>query len=191
MVGNDVVDLGDGEVLAPRHPRFDERVFCPRERALLAASDGRERLRWILWAAKEAAYKLARKRDPRTVFSPPRFSVSLGERLRGRVAHAGALFEVAVRAERDLVHAVASDGSSPGERLLCGAAAAADLRDPSASVRDLAIRGVAAQLGVPEEDLCVERSARIPRLRARGRALDLSLSHHGRFVAFACDPVAA
>ncbi|MGH7855988.1 MAG: 4'-phosphopantetheinyl transferase family protein, partial [Candidatus Binatia bacterium] len=81
MVGNDVIDLRDPET-APgsQHPRFDARVFAPAERALLGASTDARRLRWILWAAKEAAYKVARKIDARAVFSPRRFVVDLAAR---------------------------------------------------------------------------------------------------------------
>ncbi len=59
MVGNDIVDLGDAETCnGPSHPGFDARVFAPVERRALAASPAPNRLRWSLWAAKEAAYKL-------------------------------------------------------------------------------------------------------------------------------------
>jgi hypothetical protein len=37
----------------------------------------------------------------------------------------------------------------------------------------------------------IGRSGRIPTVEVDGRGLDLSLSHHGRFVAFACDLGAA
>ena len=74
MVGDDVVDLGDPEARAV-HPRFDARVFGTAERALLAASREPECLRWVLWAAKEAAWKLAAKRGPRPIFSPVGFAV--------------------------------------------------------------------------------------------------------------------
>ena len=58
MIGNDIVDLRDPEVQpGASHPRFDRRVFAPEERSALAASGARERLRWILWAAKEAGRK--------------------------------------------------------------------------------------------------------------------------------------
>ena len=80
MIGNDVVDLLDPESLPETlHPRFDTRVFTAREREAIAASPGDDaaRARWKLWAAKEAAYKLARKRRPATVFSPHRFAVEV------------------------------------------------------------------------------------------------------------------
>ncbi len=76
MLGNDVVDLCDRDSHPTTlHPRFDERVFTDGERAALAASDSIGRERWRIWAAKEAAYKAARKLDARICFSPRRFVV--------------------------------------------------------------------------------------------------------------------
>ncbi len=64
-IGNDVVDLSDPETRQQGlHPRFDERVFDPRERALLGDSDSPHVLRWAFWAAKESAYKALKRLDP-------------------------------------------------------------------------------------------------------------------------------
>jgi len=82
MLGNDVIDLGDPETLpGALHPRFDARVFTPHERAALANAARPERLRWRLWALKEAAYKCLKKLEPQTGFSPQRFAVQLAELL--------------------------------------------------------------------------------------------------------------
>ena len=90
MIGNDVVDLRDPETRpGAQHARFDARVFAASERLALERSRDAGRLRWILWAAKESAFKAARRCDPATVFAPSHFVVELGEGLRGRVRHAG------------------------------------------------------------------------------------------------------
>ncbi|MFB3117247.1 MAG: 4'-phosphopantetheinyl transferase superfamily protein, partial [Myxococcota bacterium] len=73
LVGNDVVDLHDPETLQEAlHPRFDARVFTSVELEALSvsapASASRHELRWTLWAAKESAYKLAKKLDPSVRF---------------------------------------------------------------------------------------------------------------------------
>jgi hypothetical protein len=47
---------------------------------------------------------------------------------------------------------------------------------------------VAERLGLAAGEMRVERRGRIPRLLLPGAgALDLSLSHHGRLVSFACE----
>jgi phosphopantetheinyl transferase (holo-ACP synthase) len=184
MIGNDVIDLLDPET-APgsAHPRFDRRVFAPKERLLLAASTDSRRLRWILWAAKEAAYKVARKLDRRAVFSPPRFVVDLDA---CEVHWEGRRLSLDVDSDDDRVHAVASIGETASGPIRVAAELVGDAA-PGAAVRSLACRTLAPFLGLAENALDVDRVDRIPRLTAEGRPLpvDLSLSHHGRFVAFA------
>src|SRR5574337_2138325 len=77
MVGNDVVDLADPQCLPlGTHPRFDQRVFAQSELRLIHASATPAWMRWMLWAAKESAYKILRKQDPAMTFAPRRFVVA-------------------------------------------------------------------------------------------------------------------
>lgn len=187
MVGNDVVDLADLEVCnGPAHPRFDARVFAPEERRALEAESVPNRLRWTLWAAKEAAYKLAVKRDPNVIFSASRFVVTLDQSLQGEVEHPGGRVAVTLATRGDAVHAVAHDAAAP--EIVTALASWAGAADASGAVRRLAVRDVAARLGVRESHVRIGRRGRVPTLSLCGsdRHLDLSLSHHGRYVAFAC-----
>jgi phosphopantetheinyl transferase len=195
VIGNDVVDLEDPETRAgATHPRFDARVFAGPELAWLRRSGAPERLRWMLWAAKEAAWKVARKLDPRAAFAPLRFAVQLDGSLRGRVEHAGRSLWLAVSADASSVHAIASDAElDPGRLLLgqqrLGAAAAASSAEPGLAVRRLAVHELALRLGAAPGELEIGQRGRIPELRRRGEPtdIDLSLSHHGGLVAFACE----
>ncbi len=195
MLGNDVVDLTDPEARpGATHPRFDARVFTPAELERLRGSGAPHRLRWMLWAAKEAAYKLLRKVDARTIFSPVRFQVALDATLRGQVRHGDRVVSLRLGEGEDSLHAIATDERTPESRILTETA---ELEDPAgalpgtggAAARALAVEHIAGRLGVDPEELEIERRGRIPTLRHRGEetGLDLSLSHHGRFVAFACD----
>jgi hypothetical protein len=194
MVGNDVVDLRDEDSLREFAPRFDARVFSDDELASLDSSPSRSRRRWQLWAAKEAAYKVAVKADSATVFSPAHFRVSLpeGEEM-GEVEFEGRALPVRVVIEDDAVHAVA--GTEP-DRLVVGAVridpADANLQSPDAEsreVRRFASERLAHELHVDEQEVEIRKSGRIPELWAKGRraAADLSLSHHGGVVGFACE----
>ena len=190
MIGNDIVDLGDGETrLEACHSRFDQRVVAPEEFELLAAAPQRERMRWILWSAKEAAYKAARRACANTVFSPSRFVVQLNQALHGVVRHGSRRWDVRIQLDGDCVHAVACDekfhsDSIWGARQLIGEGDG----EPSEEVRCFAKTEVASRLGLPVDQLRIERSGRIPQLLFAGSApfADLSLSHHGAYVGFAC-----
>ena len=188
MVGNDVVDLADAEA-APgaNHSRFDARVFGPRERCRLQAADDVGRMRWILWAAKESAYKAVRRRDPGAIFSPVRFEVALDAELRGCVRHPGGALEVRIELSGDCVHALAAAAPHEPETLLRGVAVV-EGGDPGERVRALAIGALAQHFDTDPDALSIRRVGRIPQLflGAADTACPLSLAHHGRFAAWAC-----
>jgi phosphopantetheinyl transferase (holo-ACP synthase) len=192
MVGNDVVDLHSRAVVAgPRHPRFDARVFAPSEHRALRESPEPNALRWSFWAAKEAAYKVAKKLDAATVWSPLRFVVSLDFAGDGTVEHAGRRIPVRIDADAERVHAVAIDRVEALPAVHARVAELPDVSaDPSAAVRQLAREELAPLLGAAPDALEIARRERIPVLRLAGRdaPFDLSLSHHGRFVAYAAEP---
>jgi hypothetical protein len=88
------------------------------------------------------------------------------------------------------VHAVARRAGDERRIVRAVATLARPELDPGHVVRRLATTAIAGLLGVARAELGIERVARVPVLVLRGRriAADLSLSHHGRFVAFACAP---
>ncbi len=185
MIGNDVVDLADPETRpGTSHPRFDARVFGPDELAALAADPAPARLRWTLWAAKEAAYKVARKLEPRTVFAPRRFRVRLAAGGGGYVDWESATLPLRLASGPDWVHAIVSSpgaGAFRSRRLALPPASS-----PGAAVREHALRQLTALLGGP---LAIGKAERIPFLHRNGARLraDLSLSHHGRYAAWVCE----
>ena len=189
MIGNDIVDLGDSESRTEeRHPRFDERVFDPSELHALSQAPSVEQMRWILWAAKESAYKAARRHQRETIFSPRRFVVNLDHELRGSVRVGDRYYEVQVDLDGSCIHAVVA-GSVLCEDTIWGTRRLSDERgDPSQQVREFAIESVARRLEVSDGDVRVTHSGRIPELRIRGRSQPaaLSLSHHGAYLGFAC-----
>jgi phosphopantetheinyl transferase len=190
MVGNDVVDLSDPESSRDAcHSRFDRRVFTPEEFEVFSDDHTDVQRRWILWSAKEAAYKAARRECAGIRFSPTHFVVSLDRSLCGSVRVGIRRWPVRVRIDGDCVHAVVSENESfastlSGSRRLL----TAGLRDPSQEVRRFAIASIAAGLGVSASDLRIEKTNRIPQLIVAGEAapVALSLSHHGSYVGFAC-----
>jgi hypothetical protein len=192
-VGNDVVDLGDPETrLAGLHPRFDERVFCAAERKALEASRLRHRLHWALWAAKESAYKARKRLEPEAVFSPREFEVELsplpttggGGVAVGRAFYRGDVFELEVRLDGASVHALATSADEAGARVLWKVERA--LCDPGVAARRLAATAIGAALGLDPAGLRIVRRPPVAIDRGRRIEVDVSLSHHGRFVAFAC-----
>jgi hypothetical protein len=187
-LGNDVVDLDDAEArLDGLHPRWTDRVFTAAERAAIAASDEPRRLHWALWAAKESAYKALVRRDAGAAFSPRAFAVELASLpaqgvARGRVVHRGCdAFSLEVEADEGFVHALARPEGSAGGVLSRVALAEGPA---GAAVRELAAGAIGSSLELVSGLLRIE--GRPPAAVWPAGRLDVSLSHHGRFVAFAC-----
>ena len=197
MIGNDVVDLAHASVQAgAQHPRFHARVFAECERAELARHPEEGAMRWHFWAAKEAAYKAAKKSAPETIWSPAKFVVELRDAGDGgdgdaRVRHDARVFVVRFLQTQPRLECVHALARAQGERNENGSTMYGVARvrggDPSAAVREHARQALARRLKLARARLRIETRARIPFLTVDGAraAFDISLSHHGRFVAWA------
>ena len=197
LVGNDVVDLRDPENQPEAiHQRFDRRVFTPAERARLCMEATAHRTRWRMWAAKESAFKVARKLDPRVRFLPRSFSVHPVGNARSIVRHSLGRFEVSFSGAEDWVHAIATPSFGPGvealrrgplaviERVQQGKSAAANA---SVRVRAMARSAIGSALSISPSEIRIVTADSIPAALWKKLPLpvDLSLSHHGRFLACA------
>jgi hypothetical protein len=195
LIGNDVVDLEDEETrLRALHPRFVNRVFTSEEQERIAASRAPRRALWALWAAKEASYKLLKKLDPATLFAHRAFVIQPWGKIGpdgdpvGVARYQRLRLRIQWRIRADHLHAVAlsptaADGS--GEDLRWRSFHWRLRSEHSAVVRADAVGALEAWLGAPRELRIV--GSRPPRLLQAGAAtgVDLSLSHHGRWVAWA------
>lgn len=123
VVGNDVVDLtADRTRGKARNQRFLQRILDPVERAYVANSAEADLALWRLWAAKEAAYKIASKLLPEPpVFEHAAFGVrwsaddaaAKGVRT-GTVRWQDVEVVVVVTHDGDHVHAVGHAGEPGG-----------------------------------------------------------------------------
>jgi phosphopantetheinyl transferase len=197
LVGNDLVDLRDPENQPTAiHRRFDERVFTPAEHARLRIQATAHRTRWRMWAAKESAFKVARKLDPRVRFLPRLFSVQPTGTAGAVVRHASGRFEVSFLGADDWVHAIATLSPASGieafrrgpaamvERVQQGKSAALNA---SERVRALARSAIGSALSIAPSEIRITSADGVPVAfwKRSPLPIDLSLSHHGRYVACA------
>ena len=213
-VGNDIVDLKEpGNRGKSGDDRFLGRVFTAEERGLIARAAAPDTRLWSLWAAKEAAYKAVSGGDPGgdqlSVCSIPRrypvhldaesaagtkaAAVGAAACLTGRVITPRGEMALCVTVTDDYVHALVAglDADFAGiiqrvDRM----DEVADPGDPSAFVRGQLLAEISRRLDCPLDDLTVRKDPNAsgpPRVYRRDRPLaaDISLSHDGRFSAFA------
>ncbi|HWV38074.1 MAG TPA: 4'-phosphopantetheinyl transferase superfamily protein [Vulgatibacter sp.] len=202
IVGNDVVDLDDPEARgAARRDRFVRRILRPAERRAVEASSDPDAALWARFAAKEAAYKAAVRLHGGAPSAPAAYEVA--EDLAWVRLHALRLHLVvetpAPRASGRpaFVHAVAFSGDWDDRPRF---AAGPHRGDPGADARSLLAESAAASLGCDPSRLRIVRDPIAgswdgfgpPRLHLDGLPLPapVSLSHHGRFVAYAHGAVA-
>lgn len=77
MVGNDIVDLIEANKTSNwQHPRFLSKLFTPLEQDLINNSDSSFVMIWRLWSMKEAAYKLFTQNNSGRFFNPKGFECS-------------------------------------------------------------------------------------------------------------------
>lgn len=211
-LGNDLIDL------RARHnrgraeqPRFLARVLSASERSQLADEAAGDVGFALLWSAKEAAYKAAKKVQPTLVFAPGRWQLTCSnlQLHDGRQCGSVLIAEqppitVCWHHDAHWLHclAVLGEGSEPIDSAVmalpdCTPAAAFSERErdsfsraPSAAVRTLAKR-LLAQRGIHDSEIVRQRSdGRLlpPQVFSHGVARDdiqLSLSHDGDYVAAA------
>ena len=194
LIGNDLVDLNDPQAdPGSIHPRFDQRILTDHEHRLVKSASSAHRFRWMLWAAKESAFKVLKKIDAKIAFHPQDFEVSIDSLDRMSVHHNGLVLETLVYSAPRWVHAVTTAGSKfsmSGNRMHSRVFDLQSIEtgvDQSAEVRTFTRRTLSAWLGVSWQEVEVVTENRIPRALKKGRALDidLSLSHDGNFVACA------
>ncbi len=203
LVGNDIVDLRDPWSQPDKvHARFDTRAFTPAERAGILASGSAHHLRWSLWAAKESAFKVARKLDSDVRFFPREFAVRMLGNAKAEVSHRVGRFSVWLDGADEWVHAVAlpmTDPAPSGVGTRIGRVEKEDEDPPDRAdspdrgerpgirVREVARAAVGSVMNVPSAEIEIVAEQGIPTLCRRDERLpvDLSLSHHGRFVACA------
>ena len=190
IVGNDVVDLR-APAIAQHHlrPRFIQRVLCESEQAGLALAEEPKRMLWALFAAKEAAYKVAVKLGMNPGFEHRNFEVSPEF---DSVQYRDLRMHLRMSGGPEAVHAITATTT---ETVLFAAAAATGSMDNSAAARSLLCTTVGAVLQCDAGELEVVREPTPgswdgfapPRLLQRGAPIDadVSLSHDGRFIGFA------
>lgn len=133
-IGNDLIDLRARDTGGKADDdRFVQRVFTRREIDLIRQSPDRDLTLWMLWAGKEAVYKVAKKMSPAALFAHRCFDVVPGsaaneitagtERVVGWVELAGVAgvekVRIPVEWERtaELIHCIALEAPAPGHRV--------------------------------------------------------------------------
>lgn len=214
-MGNDIVDLNTPwAVNKSRNARFMAKVFTEDETQAIGQSGNPDAMLWALWAAKETAYKVTAKSIPDALFSPLKYRVKLvrGEAANtentqtGTVTTQSGIVTVCVFFHENHVHCIGINGNHRDTGKLyhgygCGESECEDCPSLSPAAREslaarkLALKHIAQCCGRNIEDMEIrkngeDRETGPPMLYFKGKKdkIDISLSHDGRYVAYAFLP---
>jgi hypothetical protein len=207
-VGNDIVDLQTPEAIGKAgDSKFIQRVLRRDEQEFVFNSECPDSLLWTFWAAKETAYKAISKTYPDVSSAPRRYPVTLHDggdlnSLFGGVDTPKGSVAVNISIYEDYIHCIGITDQGTGlDRIVWGAqkidsdkkmeTASLSARE-SAMARRLAKERIAECLNLNLDDIHILRNQfpcgnGPPFVYIKGKEgnIDLSLSHDGRFAAFA------
>ncbi|MCY2687044.1 4'-phosphopantetheinyl transferase family protein [Salinimicrobium sp. TH3] len=186
MIGNDVVDLKlAGSQSNWRRKGFLRKVFSPAEQEFISTSINQDKLVWLLWSMKEAAYKAHQRefRLPRRL-NWLRQECSILEMTSGNawgtIEIEGYLYSSSSEITSEFIHTSAEKNPSSGFKNVI-------LESSSSAVKELLITKVAEHFDVDPHELQLKKDTHsMPFLSRKGCIFfnRFSFSGHGRFNAY-------
>lgn len=220
--GNDVVDLNHNGIIGKsKHTRFVKRVFNENEQSTISSSNDPDLTLWMIWAAKETAYKIISKIIGPPIFAHKKFATSFLNHLpqpKVEVVYKEWLFPVKIIFTQDYIHAYSAHALSSEisqyvlhKKVL--QLASAELKDwknknnwkdnftkrerlsvhkaESALIRYHCKKAIAEALNISASRLQIIRPTNAGKMQApfvlldnKQAEIDISLSHHGEWLAY-------
>jgi phosphopantetheine--protein transferase-like protein len=199
-VGNDVVDLREPvNAGKSESSRFLKKILTDAEIEFIKKMERSQAALWSLWACKEAAYKVKNKSFPDIPFIPRRWQVVFNKRKSkysdGEVIIPGkGSVYIRLFSNLEYVHCVGADSFAVLDKLIWSVEALPEEKEinPSLFLRDCLREKLANNFSLNFHDIKIRRTEKNsefqwPRVYIGGREtdIDISLSHDGRFVAYA------
>jgi len=185
MVGNDIVDLAEAQQTSRwQHPRFLDKLFTETEQIYSSKSKNPFLTIWRLWSIKEAAYKLYTQHYPSRFYKPKAFECSLSEE-NGTVIFQDFTCYVSTLITSDYVLSEARLNKTDCTSEVC-VFKTKNINIQSKLLKHKLKKSASKAYQVKQENLRLTKDHfNIPRLICHNTKIAISLTHHGRFGAFA------
>ena len=189
MIGNDIVDLKQAAKDSNWKRRgFLDKVFTTEEQQLIFSAKDKDQMVWLLWTMKEAAYKAHLQKTEIPFFNPKKIRCQLVSETEGFVSVFKAKYQTKSILTEDWIHTQTVSEENTFGFSDCFLVDALSNISQSEVVRQKLVAYYSATYEIVQSDIkIVKNSFGIPILKIRNQTLkkSLSLSHHGRFGAFA------
>lgn len=187
MVGNDIVDLSLADSNAWKRKRFLDKVLSPSEQLLMLDSEDPCTFFWVLWSMKESAYKLHFRKHLDRALNPARFTCSFQGDFEGRVEVNKEVYRTTSTVCENYVHTTAIDAISravtKSDEVSAGSFSAVRMKTIESLIQSFS---AFADLNSEQVRFLKDKND-LPFLAYEidGIFKACSISHHGRFGAYA------
>lgn len=188
MIGNDIVDL---ELAATDsnwlRKGFLDKIFSDSEQAYILNSTEPFQMVWLLWSMKESAYKSYLQKNPKRFFNPKKLVCSLLSDDKGIVYINDQKFSTKSQVTKSYVHTVSYSSKDDFFKANIFAIDTNYLMQHK-ETNDKLIDKISKNNKIPRNILEIKKDRTgIPRVYKKNvdLGLSISLSHHGRYGAFA------
>ena len=199
-VGNDVVDLKEpANAEKSREPRFLKKILTDAEIEFVLNEENPDAALWSCWAGKETAYKVIKKSFSDAAFLPRQWTVTFNDPqvkyTNGEVIIPGkGSVYIRLFFNSDYVHCVGADSLTALDKLIWSVEALTEKEknNPSLYLRNCLGQKLTEHFSLSFRRIEIKRKRENgellpPRVYVDGEKtnIDISLSHDGRFVAYA------
>ncbi|KAA5532243.1 4-phosphopantetheinyl transferase family protein [Taibaiella lutea] len=172
MIGNDIVDLNISRQESNwQRKGWMQKIFSAEEQAVIYLSADQEKMVWLFWSMKEAAYKIFNRNSGKICYAPDSLHCTIDkisqEEALGKVLHKGIVYHTHSVFETDYIHTVAKPEAVNDK------------------INITLIRKVNEPIKLPAHLTLNKDNLGIPYLLDinSGHSIDASLSHHGSYTA--------
>ena len=189
MIGNDIIDLQLASVQSDwRRKGFLDKLFSITEKSFIYDSSDPSVAVWRLWSMKESVYKIHVRSSKVRSFNPKHFSCTFKTGTEGIVISNERTYKTKTLSNGDFIHTIAT-GSDVEQGIFDGLIMKEDQKDLSSLLYKKTLEDLAKRqfLGINDLQL-LKNELQVPELFLNGNKLQMScsLSHHGRYGAYAC-----
>jgi len=185
VIGNDIVDLSEAKKTSNwQHPRFLEKLFTEKEQHYINNSEDEFIKIWQLWSMKEAAYKLYTQKKPSRFYAPKAFEcfVSISG---GKVKYKNFECDVSTQITTNYI---VSEAQFIQQKIRSKVLEFKDedLKKQSQFLKHKLLEQISRDYNILRLDLVFQKSEfGIPTVNYNSETINVSLTHHGKFGAFA------
>ena len=193
MIGNDIVDLAFATKESNwKRPRYLDKIFTLEEQKIIDGSFQKGQMVWLLWSMKESAYKLYVQHNQKRFFAPKKFACSLLKANKkeafGEVTIDRFKCFTQTELHDEYIYTVSRSDPFQNYRSQTFEMYHADVNTQSKSLYQMVLSRVAEFSGEKDHLFSIKKNpVGVPFLFNinEQKILPISLTHHGRFGAFA------